>query len=352
MSQPKVKITAFEAKTLLWWKARRLKIDMEPPYQRRGRLWSDADKAYLIDSILNGFDVPKLYVADFTFADSALNKKKLPYAIIDGKQRFEAIFDFFDGKIRLNPDFEYRENPALKLGGLGYKDLQTAHPDIAETYDNYNLSVMSVITNSEPLINELFVRLNRSKPLTGAEVRNAMSGPVPAIARQVVGQEFFKTYIAFSVKRAQDLNAATKLLSFEYQGEPQETKKQALDAFTKAAAQNKEKVELAARRVLSTLSDMTNIFLPKDSLLVSAGTLPIYYWFIRGLKSSEYPRVRTFLVNFEELRKENRKAQVAGGKKAIDQRLLTYDQFNRSTNDLQSHVGRVALLQEYFAKPK
>jgi hypothetical protein len=75
-------------------------------------------KAYLIDSILNGFDVPKFYLADFTYADSKLNKKKLPYAIIDGKQRFEAIFDFFEGKITLNEDFVFLENQALKLGGL------------------------------------------------------------------------------------------------------------------------------------------------------------------------------------------------------------------------------------------
>ncbi|MCX5643073.1 MAG: DUF262 domain-containing protein [Phycisphaerae bacterium] len=95
------KITLMEAKTLSWWKSRRARIDMEPPYQRRGRLWSDTDKAYLIDSILNGYDIPKLYMADFTWGDSKLNQKKLPYAIIDGKQRLEAIFDFFDGRITL-----------------------------------------------------------------------------------------------------------------------------------------------------------------------------------------------------------------------------------------------------------
>jgi uncharacterized protein with ParB-like and HNH nuclease domain len=61
---------------------------MDPPYQRRGRLWSLTDKAYLIDSILNGYDIPKFYVADFTWGKSALNRRKLPYAIIDGKQRF------------------------------------------------------------------------------------------------------------------------------------------------------------------------------------------------------------------------------------------------------------------------
>src|SRR6185437_8559538 len=116
-------VRAFESKTLSWWRARKPQIDMNPPYQRRGRLWSEADKAYLVDSILNGFDVPKFYIADFTYANSKLNKKRLPYAIIDGKQRFEAIFDFFDGVITLNSDFVFLENPRIKLAGLGYKDI-------------------------------------------------------------------------------------------------------------------------------------------------------------------------------------------------------------------------------------
>ena len=90
------KIIVFGNKTLSWWYSKRKKIDMNPPYQRRGRLWSDTDKAYLIDSIINGYDIPKLYIADFTWGNSELNLKKLPYAIIDGKQRFEAIFDFFN----------------------------------------------------------------------------------------------------------------------------------------------------------------------------------------------------------------------------------------------------------------
>ncbi len=90
---------------------------------------------------------------------------------------------------------------------------------------------MSVITNSEALINELFVRLNRSKPLTGAEIRNAMAGPAPEIIRQMAKYDFFPEFIAFQVKRGQDLNAAVKLLLFEFYGKPQETKKKTLDTF-------------------------------------------------------------------------------------------------------------------------
>jgi hypothetical protein len=320
---------------------------MAPPYQRRGHLWSDADKAFLIDSILNNFDIPKLYVADFTYSNSRLNKKLLPYAIIDGKQRFEAIFDFFEGKITLHPEFVLLENPSLKLGGLGYRDLVQNHSQIAEVFDNYNLSVMSVITDSTALINDLFVRLNRSKPLTGAEIRNAMAGPAPEVIRQLIGHDFFRQSISFETKRGQDLNAAAKFLLFEFDDKPQETKKTNLDAFVKSAGTSRTKLELSGRRVIDTLGDLTTIFLPRDRLLGSAGVLPVYYWFVRSLKESKYTSVRDFLVRFEDQRKENRQ-KAASGTGRIDRELVEYDQFNRSTNDLSSHLGRVAILQRRF----
>jgi hypothetical protein len=348
--KPKLKVTTFEAKTLVWWKSRRNKVDMNPPYQRRGRLWSDADKAYLIDSIINGFDVPKLYMADFTWGDSPLNVNKLPYAIIDGKQRFEAILDFFDGKISLNDDFVYLEDPSLKLGGLGYQDLQKNYLDIAETFDNYNLSVMSVVSNSETLINDLFVRLNRSKPLTGAEIRNAMAGPVPEVIRQITKHELFANNINFTVKRGEDLNAAAKLLMFEYYEELRETKKKNLDEFVKNAAKDETgRLELAGRRVIDVLDNMATIFLPKDKLLASAGVLPVYYWLVRELNESYYPRLREFLVRFEEARKINRQLVIKEpNSKAIDQEMVEFDNYNRSTNDARSHDGRFAILKRRF----
>jgi len=36
-------------------------IDIEPEYQRTGDIWNKDKKQLLIDSILNNFDIPKLY---------------------------------------------------------------------------------------------------------------------------------------------------------------------------------------------------------------------------------------------------------------------------------------------------
>ena len=110
-------ILKMEPKPLIWWASHRAKIDVKPDYQREGRLWSTADKAYLIDSILNGYDVPKIYMADFTVGVVDLNRKGLPYAIIDGKQRLEAIFDFYLNELVLDEEFVFQSDPKLKLAG-------------------------------------------------------------------------------------------------------------------------------------------------------------------------------------------------------------------------------------------
>jgi len=347
----KFRIVSLENKTLSWWYSRKNKIDMNPPYQRRGKLWSDTDKGYLIDSIINGYDIPKLYMADFTWGDSALNKIKSSYAIIDGKQRLEAIFDFYAGNITLNDDFIYLENPSLNLGGLGYKDLLTSHKNIAENFDTYNLMVMGVEAKSEEPINELFIRLNRSKALTGAEIRNAMSGPAPALFREISKNEFFKTNIRFRVTRGQDLNASAKLLMFEYHKSMRETTKSYLNAFAKAVGIKEDgKLELAGRYVLDILKDMSNIFLPKDKLLNSAGIFPVYYWFIRSIEDSDYPYVRKFLASFEKLRKNNRElVRVDSKSPKIKIVYVKYDNFNRSTDNQQSHEERFRILKEEFA---
>jgi hypothetical protein len=350
MTNKEFRVTQFEAKTLSWWRTRRAKIDMDPAYQRRARLWSDTDKAYLIDSILNGYDIPKLYVADFTWGNSALNTRKLPYAIIDGKQRFEAIFDFFDGKIVLNEDFAYLDNPSLHIAGLSYQDLQKGYPEVAEEFDNYNLTVMSVAAQNEKPIHELFVRLNRSKSLTGAEIRNAMAGPAPEVIREIAQHELFAENIRFPSKRGQNLNAAAKILLFEYSGELCETKKRNLDEFVREMqSKSTSLLELAGRRVVDNLESMTEIFLPKDLLLGSAGVFPVYYWLTRNTKEDRRHRLREFLVRFEESRRENRQliAQQPASSK-IDPELTKYDRFNRSTDDSESHRVRYAILSERF----
>lgn len=342
-----MRITLHPSKPLVWWYNRRDQIDMNPSYQRRGRLWSYSDKAYLVDSIINGFDVPKLYLADFQLGQSALNTSRLPYAIIDGKQRLEAIFDFFDGSLVLNDDFVWRANPKLKLGGLSLKDLRDGqYAAVAEAFETETVDIMSVVTDNEDDISELFVRLNRSKPLTGAEIRNAMVGMVPDIIRSVAKHPFFSENIKFSVNRAGDYNAAAKILLFEYEGKPVSTKKKDLDSFASSKSIDQDRLELAARRVVDVLDNMQEVFLPKDELLSSAGPLPVYYWLVRVSSFDKQRVLREFILEFERDRTSHRELQIKGTMTEEIAIFSRYDTLNRSINDVGSHLGRFEILQQ------
>lgn len=350
----KLHITPHQPKTLVWWFGRRNNIDFSPPYQRKGRLWSVQDKAFLIDSIINGFDIPKLYLADFQYGNSVLNEKRLPYAIIDGKQRLEAVFEFFENKLVLDSQFIFREDPALRLGGLSLRDLRSNHRHVADEFENFSFHIMSVVSDDERDVNELFVRLNRSKPLTGAEVRNAIAGPVTDVIRSLTGHSIFQEAIRFSTKRAGDHNAAAKILLFEYEYKPVTTKKGILDDFAKGKqidgrAVDKNRLELSARRVLDTLNAMDEVFLPSDGLLASAGVFPVYFWLVRATNTIFRDDIRPFLIEFEEARKAHREEQKELGPSAeVDQQYARYDTLNRSTNDAASHRGRYDILRNAF----
>ncbi|MEI2276068.1 DUF262 domain-containing protein [Paenarthrobacter ilicis] len=332
-------------------------IDFKPPYQRRGGLWSREDKQFLIDSILNQYDIPKLYIADFTFGPSPLNIKSKQYAVIDGKQRFESILDFIDGNIVLSKDFTLAMDPSLDLAGLGYRDLRANYPKVASRFDNFNLTVMSVVTDEEGKINELFVRLNRNKTLTGPEIRNAMRGHVPQMIRDLASNEFFKSRIKFASKRGQDLDAAAKMLLVEFRGRLVETKKATLDnlveegrnAEADIADSTVQDFERAAGRVRAVLRRMNDIFVPGDPLLGTQGVVVPYYWFIKKSSEENLHLIRTFLVQFEADRAKNREiAKDPDQADRVNHVLSRYDQLNRSINDVGSLEGRVEILNSMF----
>ena len=234
---------------------------------------------------------------------------------------------------------------------MSLRDLRKHYPSVAEEFENFSLDIMSVVAEDERDVNELFVRLNRSKALTGAEVRNAIAGPVTDVIRKLSEHSIFKDIIRFSTKRAGDHNAAAKILLFEYVGTPVGTKKSNLDDFARDSKINKKKLELSARRVLDTLDAMAEVFLPSDELLSSAGVFPVYFWLVRNTQPIYYDDVRLFLIEFESERKAHRERQKDLGPSAdVDQQFARYDTLNRSTNDPGSHRGRYEILKAGFSE--
>ena len=163
-----------------------------------------------------------------------------------------------------------------------------------------------------------------------------MLGPAPKIIRNIGSHEFFLSYCGFDKKRGQELNAAAKIITFEYFNGLRETKKKNLDSFVRETEKNNsDKLELSARRVIDNLNSLSTIFLPHDKLLSSAGIIPVYYWLVKQLDQKEFPIIREYLVEFEKNRVYNRNLyKNSPGSRSINSELVEYDNYNRSTNDL------------------
>src|SRR5215210_3593051 len=85
------------AKAMAWRSA----IHDDPPYQRESSVWSLDKQQLFVDSLLNGYDVPKIYLHDLR----GLQPTKV-YAIVDGKQRLTTIWRFLRDELALAPDYK------------------------------------------------------------------------------------------------------------------------------------------------------------------------------------------------------------------------------------------------------
>lgn len=166
----------------------RPEIISNPEYQRNGEIWTLEKKQLLIDSILNNYDIPKIYFHQFS-REERLSKGK-SFAIIDGKQRLEAIWSFMDGIFPLADEFEYQLDPSLKLSGLTYEDLGKEFSKVKTNFDSFTLPIISVITDDLDLIEDMFSRLNEAVPLNSAEKRNAFGGEMIEMIRKISRHSF------------------------------------------------------------------------------------------------------------------------------------------------------------------
>ncbi len=143
------------------------RINVEAEYQR-GKVWSKAQQALLIDSILRGFDIPKIFLRKLPDGSEHL------FDVIDGKQRLTAIWHFISDDLRLLRNIGAYED----LGDLGGKCWSELPDDAKDRLQFANITVSKIEEATEDEIHELFLRLQRGEPLNAAERRNAMSGPV------------------------------------------------------------------------------------------------------------------------------------------------------------------------------
>jgi len=157
-------------------------INLNPTWQR-GAAWKQPRKVLLIDSILRGMDIPKVYL------------RKLPangahkYDAVDGQQRIRAIWEFRAGGFSLDhPD----TLPAIGdhvIEGLKFSQLRK---NLRDQFDAFQVSVAEITAANNDEITNLFARLQLGVALNPAELRNAMLAPARHIIDSIAtGHAFF-----------------------------------------------------------------------------------------------------------------------------------------------------------------
>lgn len=326
-------------------------INESPEYQRESAVWSRDKQQLFIDSIINKFDVPKLY-----FHDLRGSKGLHDFAVVDGKQRLHAIYEFMSGKLKLADDFKLYnsgDHDSAPKGGIYFSEMDEIW---REEFKGTALSVVLIQNANDDDIEELFSRLNNGEPLNAAEKRNAMGGDMCRLIPEVAKNKFFSDYLKIKNSRYQHYEIAAKFIHLENTSQSgggifADLKKRFLDDMV---SKNK-KLDTATKsgllkRVNDQLANLSKVFSKKDPLLAKQAYPPLYYIFVKRMVAeygdpSLFTKIRSFLENFQA----DRALNLEKPEEDRDNALIEFGRLmQQGTNDLNSLRDRISILTRYF----
>lgn len=345
----------FQNSSILRINSEREYINTHPYYQRKGEVWTTQKKQLLIDSILNDYDIPKLYFHQLSLIQKNDYNGKYDYAIIDGRQRLEAIWGFINDEFTLSEDFIYLADENIQAKNMSYSELASSYPKLKIRFDSYNLPIVLIETDEIELIEDMFSRLNEAVPLNAAEKRNALGGEMARVIRDLADHNFFKNKVKFSNSRYQFREVSSRLLfllySLETNNKIVDTKKAFLDKMV-INFKNDESLDASKyyNSAVNILNKMSNVYENNDNLLRGQGNITIYFLvFKNAIDKQKLDFVtRNKFVNFYRDLEINRKS----AENDITEANFEYLEFERlsqqGTNDSVSIRERTRILSEYI----
>lgn len=204
-----------------WFKDRKNEssLVLKPPYQRKP-VWTNRQKAYLIDTIIKKYHIPEIYVHRVTNADG-----RSIYNIVDGQQRIRSILEFIDGEVSLSEEY----NP--EYADFEFNDLPEG---IRRHILNYILYVREITDASEDEVRNLFKRMNVNVvALNAQELRHATySGEFINLMEEIAEDEFWaenKIVTPNEIRRMKDVEFISDLFVSMMHGIQDKTKE--LDTY-------------------------------------------------------------------------------------------------------------------------
>jgi uncharacterized protein DUF262 len=287
----------------------RHELTLTPKFQRRD-IWAPKAKSFLIDTIIQGKPIPKLYMRQ----DVDPKTRRVTREIVDGQQRLRTVFSF------LKDGFKISKAHSYDYGGMSFSKLdQQTQSEILR----YEFVVDLLQDAPDQQVYDIFARINTfGEKLTQQELRNAkyfgeFKSAVYYIANQFV--VFFEAKNVFTSKRIMRMAEAefvSELLLAAHEG----IREGKASVITKAYVDYDDK--FAGRKVLTkkiletmdTLAEMTEPDLPNLKFRATRLFYPLFcalFHFKFGLpklqaprvaiKPGQYPKIKVVLEEIDEL---------------------------------------------------
>jgi hypothetical protein len=163
-------------------RAKRIRVNHD--YQRLPKAWSNAARSYLVETILKGYPVPKIYLWQTT----DLKTKKTEMEIVDGQQRVTAILAFADDQLKITSKGDYTG-----------KSFSALDEEDQLRFLDYFLGTDTLSGATKKQVREVYRRINSyTTPLNAQEKRFAASyGGVGSIKYFIIDlADEFSDYLA------------------------------------------------------------------------------------------------------------------------------------------------------------
>ena len=181
---------------------------LNPEFQR-GDVWSDKARSYLMDSIVRGKPIPKIFIRQNINPQT----KRSTREVVDGQQRLRTILSY----VRDGFAISKKHHPVF--GGILFSQLSDVDAEIQTAILNYEISVDLLVNLPDSEVLDIFSRLNAyAVTLNDQEKINAaFFGPFKVLA-DALGHENNKFWLnnkiltSKEILRMADVGLAADLL--------------------------------------------------------------------------------------------------------------------------------------------
>ena len=166
---------AYSINDFLEWHEKK-QLVLSPKFQRRS-FWTENAKSYLMDTIIRGKPIPKVFIRQSINVQARQSLRE----VVDGQQRLRTILSF------LNDGFVISKKHNEKFGGYYFSQLDSVDPNIQSIILNYEISTDLLVNMPDNEILDIFSRLNSySFTLNEQEKINANHfGPFKILADRI-----------------------------------------------------------------------------------------------------------------------------------------------------------------------